>query len=333
MDEHGETLSVVVPVYGCANCLVELHKRLEAVISRLGVVDWELILVDDRSTDGSWDRALELTQRDPHVRCARLSRNFGQHAAITAGLQMARGSWTVVMDCDLQEPPEEIPRLLEVARQGYHVVLTRREERAHHVWRRFTGQIYFAIRRRLLKSNLEPETGSFSLLSRKAVDAYCVLNDVDRSYLMLIDWIGLSRTTLIVEHRGRADGGPSSYSLRQLFKVAVDGVFFQTTALLRWIVTIGFLIAGCALLFAVAVVYANVSGSPLPGWTSIVTLTLTMSSVIILSVGVSALYLGKVFEQVKGRPLYLIDEIVEGRRPAPQHEHAGQVAIRDGRDD
>lgn len=309
MTHEGETLSVVVPVYGCAGCLDELHERLSRVLDDTDVDDWELLLLDDRSTDGSWERAQELAERDPRVRCLRFTRNFGQHAAISAGLQIARGTWTVVMDCDLQEPPEEIPRLLETARSGYHVVLTRREVRSHRPWRRFTGRIYFGLRRRLLKSDIEPETGSFSLLSRKAVDSYCTLNDRDRSYLMLVDWIGLSRITLVVKHRPRADGMGSSYTLRQLFKVAIDGVFFQTTALLRWIVTVGFLVALIAVILAFAVLYTNLAGSPLPGWTSIVTLTLILSSVIILSVGVSALYLGKVFEQVKGRPLYLIDEV------------------------
>lgn len=307
-----ETLSIVVPVYGCADCLRRLHAEVINSLSDLDLAGWELLLIDDRSVDGSWEEAKRLAASDDRIRAVRLNRNFGQHAAITAGLQLARGDWGVVMDCDLQEPPSEIGRLLETGRSGYHVVLTKRSVRIHSPWRRWTGQLYVSVRSRILKSSVEPETGAFSLLSRKAIDAYCVMNDRDRSYHMLIDWIGLSRVTLEVEHRDRVDGGKSSYSLRQLFKVAVDSVFFQTTALLRWIVMAGFVIATIALVMAVAVIAFQFTANPLPGWASIVALTLTLSAVIILSVGVSALYLGKVFEQVKGRPLYLIDEIVEG---------------------
>src|SRR5437763_11613361 len=161
-------LSVVVPVFGCARHLDELHRRLRRAIAPL-VADYEIVFVEDASPDSSWARLVALAEADPRVRVFGLSRNFGQDAAITAGLAKARGRWVVVMDCDLQEPPEAIPELYARAQEGYDVVRTVRRGRGHSRVRRFTSTLY---RRLLLEETAHPEFSNMSLLSRRAVEAF-----------------------------------------------------------------------------------------------------------------------------------------------------------------
>jgi dolichol-phosphate mannosyltransferase len=309
-------LSVVTPVYGCADCLRALHQRLTTVLS--GLTDsYEIILVDDRSPDGAWSTLQELAAADPHVRAFRLSRNFGQHAAITAGLARSTGRWTVVMDCDLQDPPEHIVTLYETALSGYEVVLSRRHRRVGHSVRRSTGHAYYLLHNLLTAGDIYTNYTNFSILSRKAVQAFLTLGDQSRQYLLIVHWIGFERTVVDVEVSDRHSGS-SSYNLRSLLRVAADGIFFSTTRLLRWIVVLGFFVAAVGAALATYTIVKYLAGSPLPDWAGVSVLVLLASGFIICSTGVSGLYVGKIFDQVKARPLYLIDETTEsGGDPEP----------------
>lgn len=296
-------VSVVVPVYGCAGCLVALHDRVAGV---LGGTDWELVLVDDCSPDASWGILEELSESDDRVRALRLSRNFGQHPAITAGLAEARGDWVVVMDCDLQDPPEEIPRLLATAREGYDVVLTKRDRRRQPWYRRLAGRGYLWARNLLLGQSISSEYSVLSVISRPVVDAFLSLGDHDRHYMMILHWLGFRRTVLTLRHQDRYEGR-SSYTLGKLIEVAVDGMFFQTARLLRWIVMFGFFVAACGLGLAAVFIVFYFTAHPLPGFTALAVLTLLVGGFIIVSTGIIGLYVGKIFDQVKGRPLYVVD--------------------------
>jgi dolichol-phosphate mannosyltransferase len=315
-------ISVVIPVYGCRDCLRELHRRVCAVLEPL-TDDFELVLVDDGSPDESWQVLREIATLDHRVRALRLSRNFGQHAAITAGLTASRGRWVAVLDCDLQDPPEEIPRLYAKALEGYDVVLSRREERVESLMRRLAATAYFRFHNMIARGNLHTNYTNLSVISRKVVDSFLALRDQDRQYLLILHWLGYRRAELEVKQESR-HAGSSSYSLRQLVKVAVDGVFFQSTLLLRWIVYFGFFLALLGvLLFAYAAV-SWVTGNQLPNWTALPMFGLFLAAFIIISGGVTGLYVGKIFDQVKGRPLFVVDEIaggdvdvLEGRAPAP----------------
>jgi dolichol-phosphate mannosyltransferase len=302
-------LSVVIPVYGCAATLRALHARLSASLRGI-TSEYEIVLVDDRSTDGAWEVMRELARGDERLRIVRLSRNFGQHAAITAGLTRSRGAWTVVMDCDLQEPPEEIPRLYAKAQEGYDVVRAARHGRRHSPFRRTAGALY---RRLLMESDRgEIEYSTLSIISRKVVDAFLSLRDRDREYQLVLDWLGFTQATIAFEHAERADGMRSAYGLRQLLRVAFDGMFFRTTVLLRFIVLVGFLIAALGGVLALIFVYSRYVQDTPPGYTSIVVLLLLLSGFIIVALGVVGLYVGRVFDQVKGRPLFVIDEQLDG---------------------
>ena len=297
-------LSVVVPMYGCADCLVALHDRLSRSV--VEVTDrYELVFVDDRSVDGGWEALCALARRDPHVRAFRLSRNFGQDAAITAGLAQARGRWVVVMDCDLQEAPEDIPRLWAAAGEGYDIVRTTRRGWRHSAFRRWTSRAY---RRLTLETDVRPDYSNMSLLSRRVIDAFLRLRDRDREYMIALDWLGFDSTTIEIEHSER-HAGKSGYTLRGLVKVALDGMFFQSTVLLRVVVLVGFLVALAGTILAVYEVidYFVEPGNRVPGFASLAVLTLLLAGFIIVSVGVVGLYVGRIFEQVKDRPLYLID--------------------------
>jgi glycosyltransferase involved in cell wall biosynthesis len=300
-------LSVIIPVFGCASCLDELHSRLKAVLGRTAP-DHEIIFVDDRSPDGAWQALLEITQHDRAVRAIRLSRNFGQHAAITAGLAQSRGLHAVVMDCDLQDPPEEIPRLLALAKEGNDIVLARRKQKKHSVFRRLAAGGFFRVVNFFNNSHLQGEYGSYSVISRKVIDAFLAMQDRDRHYLFILNWLGFQTTDIEYEHMAR-HSGHSSYTFRALVKHAFDGLFFQTTLLLRWIVYLGFAVSALGAALAIYFVYQYLAHSIYPGWTSLSVLILLTGGFIISSTGIAGLYIGKIFEQVKGRPLYVIERM------------------------
>jgi glycosyltransferase involved in cell wall biosynthesis len=301
-------ISVVVPVYGCRDCIDALYQRLKQVLDKLSPVH-EIVLVDDHSPDGAWTALRALAEQDRSVVALRLSRNFGQHAAITAGLAHCKGSWAVVMDCDLQDPPEEIPRLYEVAKAGHDVVFARRKEKKHSLFRRAAARAFFLAINFFARSNLHGSYGSFSIISRKVIDAFLELQDRDRHYLFILQWLGFDAADIEYQHAERYRG-QSSYSLRALARHAFDGVFFQTTILLRWIVYVGFWISLTGVLLAVYFVYQYFVHDIYPGWTSLAVLILLIGGFIIASTGIAGLYVGKIFEQVKGRPLYVIDQAV-----------------------
>ena len=303
-------ISVVIPVFGCRPCLPPLTERLQATLGALVGDEYEIVFVDDRSPDGAWEDLAQLARTDPHVKAIRLSRNFGQHAAITAGLSRSRGRYTVVMDCDLEEPPEVIPELYERALAGHDVVNTTRDRPRRSPVRGALARTYLHLRNALLGARVGTEHGTLSMLSRPVVDAFLQLRDNDREYLIALTWLGYDTTTVQFERQPRPYGR-SSYTWRRLARVAIDGLFFQTTVLLRWVVLAGLLIALAGGLLAAFYVYTYFAYEDrLPGYTSIAVLLLLLSGFIIVTLGVVGMYVGKVFEQVKGRPLYLVAEEV-----------------------
>jgi dolichol-phosphate mannosyltransferase len=306
-------LSVVVPVYGCADCLLALHERLTRSVTQISE-HYELVFIDDRSRDDGWAVLQRLARSDAHVRAYRLSRNFGQDAAISAGLAQSRGSWMVVMDCDLQEAPEDIPRLWAAAREGYDVVRTIRRGWRHSAFRRWASRVY---RRLTLETDVRPDYSNLSLLSRRVVDAFLKLRDRDREYMIALDWLGFDSTAIEIDHHER-HSGTSGYTVERLVRVALDGMFFRSTVLLRLVVLLGFVIALIGVVVAAFEVidYFVEPEKTVPGYTSLAVLLLVLAGFIIVSVGVVGLYVGRIFEQVKNRPLFLIDQEAEGVEPA-----------------
>jgi len=302
-------ISVVVPVYGCAGCLLELHQRLKKVLSSI-TPHYEMIFVEDRGADESWEMLSRIAIKDKQVKAYRLSRNFGQHSAITAGLSHANGLWNVVMDCDLQDPPEDIARLYQKAKEGFDIVLMKRKNKKLPFFRRWAASLYFKLINLFTTEHLNGVYGSFSILHEKVRLSYLRFQDNDRHYLFILKWLGYKTTSLEYEH-GERFAGSSSYSFRALLTHGLNGIFFQTTILLRWIIYLGFWVSLFGWASAFYFLYLYFFHSPPPGWTSLAILILIVSGFILISTGITGLYLGKVFEQVKSRPLYVIDESIE----------------------
>ncbi len=318
-------LSVVVPVYGCADCLVALHDRLTRSVASI-TDSYELVFVDDRSADQGWAVLQRLARSDGHIKAFRLSRNFGQDAAITAGLAQCSGAWAVVMDCDLQEAPEDIPRLWAAAGEGYEIVRTIRRDWRHSRFRRSASRLY---RRLTIETDVRPDYSNLSLLSRRVIDAFLRLRDRDREFMIALDWLGFDSKAIEIEHHER-HAGTSGYTFGRLLQVALDGMFFRSVVLLKVVVLTGFLLAlaGFGVATFEVIDYFVAKNETVPGYTSLAVLLLLLAGFIIISVGVVGLYVGRVFEQVKDRPLYLIDAQASGpgsdepaTEVAPAREH------------
>jgi dolichol-phosphate mannosyltransferase len=234
-------LSVVAPVFNDEECLDELHRRLTAVLASL-TSSYEIVLVDDGSKDGSWRTIEELSRTDPRVRGVRLSRNFGQHFAITAGLEVTRGHRVVVMDSDLQERPEEIPKLWQKVDEGYEVVFSRRTKRRDSFLKRMTSVLFFVVMNRMTGQKVDGEEGTLSILDRRVVDAFLRVTDAHRHYLYILRYLGFRQAFVDVEHAERF-AGTTSYGLKRMFIHALDGITSQSTRLLQASSAIGFLCA------------------------------------------------------------------------------------------
>jgi glycosyltransferase involved in cell wall biosynthesis len=325
-DESTESvveLSVVIPVYHCAEALESLYDRLEEALNQL-VPTWEIVFVDDRSPDQAWTTLEQLATTRSRVRAVRLSRNFGQHAAITAGLARATGRWTVVMDCDLQDRPEDVSLLYEAALAGNDIVFGKRRRGNDSLFRRAAARAYFGLLNRVLGTDISSEHGSFSIMSDRVRRAFLSLRDKDRHYLFILYWLGFRHTSVEVGRDARY-AGTSSYTFTGLVKHAFAGVFFQTTAVLRWIIYLGFAVSMGGIVLAGVFIYVYVAATPYPGWTSLAVLLLVIGGFIIMSTGIAGLYIGKIFEQVKERPLYIVDESV-GEEPGRSEAFAEESA-------
>ena len=304
-------LSVVIPVYGCAATLQPLYDRLTAVLKPL-VSSYEIVFVDDRAPDGAWSILEKLAAADPCVVAVRLSRNVGQQLAITAGLAECCGNSAVVMDCDLQDPPEIIPRLYERAREGFDIVYAKRKGDHQPLLRLVFNRAYFALLGFVAHHRFDGEIGAFGIISRRVIDAFLRFSERQRHYMMILQTIGFEQTTIDYERDARATG-KSSYSLQKLISHALSGVFFSTTRLLYWVIYAGLALAGSALVLAVALTLRWLAIGALPGWTSLIVVEFFIGGVLALSIGVTGLYVGKIFEEAQGRPLYFVQDRIGGQ--------------------
>jgi len=309
-------ISVVAPAYRCAGCIGEMHRRLTAVMVGMGV-SYELIFVDDGSPQDDWKRISEVCSGDARVRGIRLSRNFGQHFAITAGLDHARGDWVVVMDCDLQDRPEEIPRLWAKAQEGWPVVLARRVERFDPLHRRLVSFLFAKVYRWLGDIEVDHAVANFSICSRKVIDNVCRFRERNRSFPMFLHEVGFAKTTVDVEHAAR-HAGESAYTLGRLFDFAVQSIVSRSNKPLRLSIRFGFLLALCSLLYAGFIVIRYFTNQvPVQGWSSLAVLVSFLGGLGFANLGILGLYLGKVFDETKGRPLYVVDTVLNGAMEVP----------------
>jgi glycosyltransferase involved in cell wall biosynthesis len=300
-------ISIVSPVYRSEKIIDELVRRIIEEVKKI-TDDFEIILVEDGSPDNSWTKIEENCLKDNRVKGIKLSRNFGQHYSITAGLEASKGDFVVVMDCDLQDNPKYISELYNKAQEGYEIVYTQKSERKHSFFKNFTAGLFFSVFNWLSDSqDAGKMVGSFSILSRKVVDNFIKIKDYHRHYLMVLRWMGFKHTYITIEHEKRY-AGKSSYNFWRLLKHAVSGVTSQSDKLLYISITVGFLFFIFSIFAAVYLIYLYLEHGFKTGWTSTVVLILLSTGIILMSIGFTGIYIGKIFEQVKERPLYLVEK-------------------------
>ncbi|AKB04346.1 glycosyltransferase family 2 protein [Vibrio cholerae] len=304
-------LSVVSPIYGAPEALEQLVDRLSKVLGSI-TKDYEIILVNDGCPKGSWDEIQRLVEIYPCIKGVNLSRNFGQHKAIAAGLYQVSGDFAVVMDCDLQDMPEEIPKLVGKAQEGYEVVFGRRVERKDNLWKKTSAKVYYSVFDYLTGFKTDHSIANFSVISRKVVDAYKDMPEQNRPYGYFINWLGFKRADVEIEHSERPEG-KSSYTFFKLLEFAVNNVISETNKPLKIGVKFGFTMSLVSLIFACLLVLRWYYGSVVQGWTSVVVSIFFVSGLILAKLGLIGLYLGKVFDETKNRPIFVIAEIIESR--------------------
>ena len=300
-------LSVVVPVYDEEASLQALHERVSAVLERAGE-PFELVLVDDGSRDGSWKKMRELAAADPRVVLVRLSRNFGHQIAVTAGVDAARGEAVVLMDADLQDPPEVIPQMVARWRQGYDVVYGRRTRRhGEGLLKRASAALFYRFIRRLTAVDIPADTGDFRLMSRQVVDVLRSLRERNRFVRGLVAWIGYRQVAVDYERAERA-AGVTKYPIGKMMRFAADAVVSFSHAPLRLATGMGLAASTLAFCYAVYAVLAAVfRWDVVHGWASLMVAVLFLGGVQLLCVGIIGEYVGRIHDEVKQRPLYVAD--------------------------
>lgn len=300
--------SIVVPVYDEEESLPDLIKRLHEVMDRLDGPA-EVVLVDDGSTDSSYQLMIAANLEDARFRILQLSRNFGHQAAITAGMDATSGQAVVVIDADLQDPPELILQMARRWREGYEVVYAQRLQReGERLFKRTSARLFYKVLRRLADVDQTVAVGDFRLIDRKALDAFLSMRESNRYVRGMFSWIGF-RQVGVPYSRAPRRAGRSKYPLRKMVRLATDGLVGFSTAPLRFVIGIGLAMAIASLCYGLVAVALKLAGlHDVPGYASLLVTITFLSGIQLIVMGVVGQYLARVYEEVRGRPLYLVRE-------------------------
>lgn len=300
-------LSVVSPVYRGEKMLNELVDRIHKAISPL-TDDYEIVLVNDSSPDNSWERISEICAVDKKVKGINLSHNFGQPYAITAGLTYAKGDYVAVIDCDLQNKPEDLPAMYKKALEGYDVVSARRVVREDTFMKRMSSAIFHVVYDFLSGFDTDRAVAEFGIYSKKIVKVYCSIPEYSRSFVELIHTLGFKKTTVDVLHDHRLEG-KSSYNLYRLLKLSYNSIISNSNRPLHLAVALGLIMSLLSFLMAIYNIFAKFWGlNEVAGYTSTIFSIWFVGGLLLLMMGVLGLYIGKIFDQVKGRPVFIVSD-------------------------
>lgn len=303
---------MVVPVFNEEDGIDAFHERTTRVLGALDGMTWELLYVDDGSRDGSYERLSALAAGDGRVQVLRFSRNFGHQIAITAGVDHARGDCVVVIDSDLQDPPEVITEMVAQWRNGYDVVYGVRADReGETAMKLMTASAFYRILGRLTNIQIPANVGDFRLVSRRVVDQLKLLREKDRFVRGLVSWVGF-RQTGVAYHREARFAGETKYPFSKMFKFAFDGITSFSTAPLRLATWLGLLAAVLAVIYLLSVFVQKALGRTVEGWATIMVAMLFLGSVQLIVLGILGEYLGRIFNEVKPRPMYVVAEHLGG---------------------
>ena len=304
-------ISVVSPVYMAEGLIDELVSRIEKTVGEI-TNDFEIILVEDQSPDQSWKEIQEICKDNPKVIGMALSRNFGQHNAITAGLDKSRGEWVIVMDCDLQDRPEEIRRLYDKSLEGHDIVLATRKFRKDNWVKKAGSKLFYSTLQYLTGIQQDRRVANFGIYKRQVVDV--LVNEMRESiryFPMMVRWLGFDVATVDVDH-GKG-GRPSAYKLRALLDLAFNIMLTFSDKPLRLTIRFGLLIILGSVLFGLFTIYRYLTNDiSQEGWASLIISIWFMGGLIIFILGMLGLYLGKTFEEVKRRPIYIVKSVLNG---------------------
>jgi polyisoprenyl-phosphate glycosyltransferase len=298
-------ISVISPVYRAENIIDDLVSEIKAALSQISH-NYEIILVEDCGPDNSWKKIEDNCHKDSRVKGIKLSRNFGQHYAITAGLEAAQAEWIIVMDCDLQDRPDEIPNLYKKALEGFDIVFAQRVNRQDSFLKKMSSKLFYSVFSYLTDTKQDSSVGNFGIYHNKAVKAILSMNDHIRYFPTMSRWVGFNAAYLPVKHSDRAEG-KSSYSLKKLFALAFNNMVAFSDKPLWLMVKFGAVIALISFATGIAYLLRFLLGQiSEPGFTSLILSIWMLSGIIIFMLGIVGIYVGKTFEKAKGRPIYIV---------------------------
>jgi glycosyltransferase involved in cell wall biosynthesis len=305
------TLSLVLPIFNEEPVIPELHKRLQSFLGSMRGVgeNWEVIFVDDGSRDRSREMLRELVTQEPRYKLVGFARNFGHQLAITAGVDYAEGEAVVVMDADLQDPPEVVQAMIDKWREGFDVVYAVRTKREGETWfKKVTAAAFYRLLRKMIRIEIPLDAGDFRLMSRQVVVALRTLRETHRFVRGMVSWVGFKQTAVYYERPARF-AGETKYPLRKMMRFAIDGVTSFSTVPLRFATWLGMAAGVVAIGAAFWALWTKFFGTGVvPGWTTLMMLVAFGSSAQLLMTGILGEYIGRIYEEVKRRPLYLVSE-------------------------
>lgn len=303
-------ISVVTPIFKAEPFLEELCKRLKIELAKLSN-DYEIILVNDASPDSSWKIIEKICSKESKVKAINFSRNFGQHLAITAGLDYAAGDWIVVMDCDLQDRPEDIKKLYEIAcKKDYDVVFGQRIKRKDSFVRKMLSKVFYFVYNYFTEDKYDSSVGNLSISRKIVVKNFRKLREHSRSYPLFIRWLGFKTGFIEVSHPKRSYG-KSSYNFNKLINLAIDSIVSQSNKPLMISIKFGFLLSFISIVYAIYLVMINIFYNiQVPGWTSLIVSIFFLFGLLFANMGILGLYIGKIFNETKDRPLYIIKRTI-----------------------
>ncbi|MEK3978571.1 glycosyltransferase family 2 protein [Psychrobacillus sp. FSL K6-2836] len=306
-----KTISILIPAYNEEQVLHTLINRLDAVTSELPHYQFEYLFVNDGSTDNTLFLLKQLVEHRTDVSYVNLSRNFGKEVAMLAGFDHTKGEAVIIIDADLQDPPELIPEMIGYWEQGYDDVFAKRRSRAGESWfKKWSSSRYYKILETLSNIPVQRDTGDFRLLDRRCIDALQLLRESQRYTKGMYSWIGFNKKEILFDRDPRA-AGETKWNYGKLFNLAIDGITSSTIAPLRFSSLFGVIISVVAFFFMIFVVIrALLFGDPVPGYPSLMAVILFLGGIQLLSLGIIGEYLGKVFYETKGRPVYFVEEYV-----------------------
>ena len=311
-------ISVVVPVYNEAEGISKFHGRTSTALSAIEGADWEIVYVDDGSRDSSLEQLETFAEKEPRVAVVKLSRNFGHQTAITAGLDHAEGDCVVFIDADLQDPPELIGDMFALWADGFDVVYGRRARRDGETrMKLMTAAAFYRTLRAMTNIDIPQDVGDFRLISRRVADQLRGMREQDRYVRGLVSWVGFRQTELLY-NRDERIAGETKYPYRKMIRFALDGITSFSTVPLKLATWLGYASSALGFLYLASVFVQKLLGYTVQGWATIMVALLFFAGVQLVCLGIIGEYIGRIFTEIKGRPLYVVDRVTRGEADSPR---------------